>query len=92
MPGLDGNAKMSKSLDNCIYLSDDEETLWNRVRSMYTDPEHIQVADPGHVEGNMVFTYLDVFDPDKAQVETLKDQYRAGGLGDMKIKSIYLKY
>ncbi|RRG18121.1 tryptophan--tRNA ligase [Weissella viridescens] len=86
LPGLDGNAKMSKSLDNCIYLSDDEETLWNRVRSMYTDPEHIQVADPGHVEGNMVFTYLDVFDPDKAQVETLKDQYRAGGLGDMKIK------
>lgn len=86
LPGLDGNAKMSKSLDNCIYLSDDEETLWNRVRSMYTDPEHIQVADPGHVEGNMVFTYLDVFDPDKAQVETLKDQYRAGGLGDMKLK------
>lgn len=86
LPGLDGNAKMSKSLGNCIYLSDSADELWNRVRSMYTDPEHVQVSDLGHVEGNMVFTYLDVFDSDKAQVETLKDQYRAGGLGDMKIK------
>ncbi len=86
LPGLDGNTKMSKSLGNCIYLSDSADELWNRVRSMYTDPEHVQVSDPGHVEGNMVFTYLDVFDSDKAQVETLKDQYRAGGLGDMKIK------
>ncbi|MBM7617663.1 tryptophanyl-tRNA synthetase [Weissella uvarum] len=86
LPGLDGNAKMSKSLDNCIYLSDDADQLWQRVRSMYTDPEHVQVSDPGHVEGNMVFTYLDVFDPDKDQVAALKEQYQAGGLGDMKIK------
>ena len=86
IPGLDGNSKMSKSLNNAIYLSDDEDTLWEKVRSMYTDPTHIKVTDPGHVEGNMVFTYLDIFDTDTATVADLKAQYQAGGLGDMKIK------
>lgn len=86
IPGLDGNAKMSKSLGNAIYLSDDEDTLWAKVKSMYTDPTHIRVEDPGHIEGNMVFEYLDIFDEDKAMVADLKAQYQAGGLGDMKIK------
>lgn len=86
IPGLDGNAKMSKSLNNAIYLSDDADTVAKKVMSMYTDPEHIQVSDPGHVEGNTVFTYLDIFDPDKKQVAQLKEQYQAGGLGDVKIK------
>lgn len=86
IPGLDGNAKMSKSLSNAIYLSDDEKTLQKKVMSMYTDPTHIHVEDPGHIEGNIVFTYLDIFDPDKEHVQELKDQYRAGGLGDVKIK------
>lgn len=86
IPGLDGNAKMSKSLGNAIYLSDDEKTLQKKVMSMYTDPTHIHVEDPGHIEGNVVFTYLDIFDPDKDHVQELKDQYQAGGLGDVKIK------
>ena len=86
IPGLDGNAKMSKSLSNAIYLSDDEKTLQKKVMSMYTDPTHIHDEDPGHIEGNVVFTYLDIFDPDKEHVQELKDQYRAGGLGDVKIK------
>jgi tryptophanyl-tRNA synthetase len=86
IPGLDGNAKMSKSLGNAIYLSDDEETIQKKVMSMYTDPQHIRVEDPGHIEGNTVFTYLDIFDPDKQKVQELKDQYQAGGLGDVKIK------
>ena len=86
IPGLDGNAKMSKSLGNAIYLSDDEKTLQKKVMSMYTDPTHIHIEDPGHIEGNVVFTYLDIFDPDKEHVQELKDQYRAGGLGDVKIK------
>lgn len=86
IPGLDGNAKMSKSLGNAIYLSDDEKTLQKKVMSMYTDPTHIRVEDPGHIEGNVVFTYLDIFDPDKEHVQELKDQYQAGGLGDVKIK------
>ena len=68
IPGLDGNAKMSKSLGNAIYLSDDEKTLQKKVMSMYTDPTHIHVEDPGHIEGNVVFTYLDIFDPDKEKV------------------------
>lgn len=84
--GLDGNAKMSKSLGNAIYLADDEETIQKKVMSMYTDPQHIRVEDPGHIEGNTVFTYLDIFDPDKQKVQELKDQYQAGGLGDVKIK------
>ena len=86
IPGLDGNAKMSKSLGNAIYLSDDEDTIQKKVMSMYTDPTHIKVSDPGHVEGNTVFTYLDIFDPDKEQEAKLKEQYQAGGLGDVKIK------
>ena len=86
IPGLDGNAKMSKSLGNAIYLSDDADTVQKKVMSMYTDPTHIKVSDPGHVEGNTVFTYLDIFDPDKEQVAKFKEQYQAGGLGDVKIK------
>lgn len=86
LPGLDGNAKMSKSLGNCIYLSDDADTLKKKVMSMYTDPNHIHVEDPGQVEGNMVFTYLDIFDSDKEHVADLKERYQAGGLGDVKIK------
>lgn len=86
IPGLDGNEKMSKSLGNCIYLSDDADTVQKKVMSMYTDPQHVKVSDPGHVEGNTVFTYLDIFDPDKEYVQKLKDEYRAGGLGDVKIK------
>lgn len=86
IPGLDGNAKMSKSLGNAIYLSDDADTVQKKVMSMYTDPTHIKVSDPGHIEGNTVFTYLDIFDPDKEKVAELKEQYQAGGLGDVKIK------
>ncbi|MEE6727302.1 tryptophan--tRNA ligase [Pediococcus acidilactici] len=86
IPGLDGNAKMSKSLNNAIYLADDADTIQKKVMSMYTDPQHIRVEDPGHIEGNTVFTYLDIFDPDKERVQELKDHYQAGGLGDVKIK------
>lgn len=86
LPGLDGNAKMSKSLGNAIYLSDDAETVKKKVMSMYTDPNHIHVEDPGQVEGNTVFTYLDVFDPDEDTVAQLKEDYQRGGLGDVKIK------
>ncbi|WP_057907247.1 tryptophan--tRNA ligase [Ligilactobacillus araffinosus] len=86
IPGLDGNAKMSKSLGNAIYLSDDADTLRKKVMSMYTDPNHIHVEDPGQIEGNMVFTYLDIFDDDKEKVAELKAQYQHGGLGDVKIK------
>lgn len=87
LPGLDGNAKMSKSLNNAIYLSDDADTLHRKVMSMYTDPEHVKVSDPGHVEGNIVFTYLDIFAEDKEYVKKLKEQYQHGGLGDVKIKN-----
>lgn len=86
LPGLDGNAKMSKSLGNAIYLADDAKTVQKKVMSMYTDPNHIHVEDPGKVEGNTVFTYLDVFDPDKDKVAELKAEYQKGGLGDIKIK------
>ena len=86
LPGLDGNAKMSKSLNNAIYLADDADTLRKKVMSMYTDPTHVHVEDPGHVEGNMVFTYLDIFADDKGKVAELKAQYQHGGLGDVKIK------
>lgn len=86
LPGLDGNQKMSKSLNNAIYLSDTEEELQQKVMKMFTDPNHIHVEDPGQVEGNTVFTYLDVFDDDKDKVAELKAQYQAGGLGDVKIK------
>lgn len=84
--GIDGAGKMSKSLNNGIYLSDSEDEIMKKVMSMYTDPNHIHVEDPGQVEGNVVFTYLDVFDEDKEKVQELKDHYRRGGLGDVKIK------
>lgn len=84
--GLDGNAKMSKSLGNAIFLKDSEDEIMKKVRSMYTDPNHIRVTDPGKVEGNVVFEYLDVFDPNKEEVEELKAHYRKGGLGDVKLK------
>jgi len=95
LPGTDGKEKMSKSLGNCIYISDDADTVWQKVRSMYTDPEHINLNDPGHVEGNAVFTYLDAFSkdadfanylPDYQNLDEMKDHYRRGGLGDMKCK------
>jgi len=84
--GTDGNSKMGKSLNNGIYLSDSYEEISKKVMNMYTDPKHIHVEDPGNVEGNVVFTYLDIFDEDKSEVEKLKEQYRAGGLGDVVIK------
>lgn len=84
--GLDGQAKMSKSLNNAIFLGDDEDTLKKCVMSMYTDPGHIRVQDPGKVEGNVVFTYLDAFDKDSQKVQELKDHYQRGGLGDVKLK------
>ncbi|MFD1431635.1 tryptophan--tRNA ligase [Lacticaseibacillus yichunensis] len=86
LPGIDGNAKMSKSLGNGIYLADDADIVRKKIMSMYTDPNHIHVEDPGQIEGNVVFTYLDVFDPDKEKVAELKAQYQHGGLGDVKIK------
>ena len=85
--GLDGNAKMSKSLGNTINLADDEKTIISQVRKMYTDPAHIHKEDPGKVEGNVVFTYLDIFDPNKGEVTELKKQYKKGGLGDMELKN-----
>ncbi|MFO8069423.1 MAG: tryptophan--tRNA ligase [Alkalibacterium sp.] len=84
--GIDGKGKMSKSLNNGIYLADSAEDVQKKIMKMYTDPKHIHVEDPGQVEGNVVFTYLDVFDEDKEKVQELKDQYRKGGLGDVKIK------
>ena len=95
LPGTDGKEKMSKSLGNCIYLSDPADEVWQKVRSMYTDPTHINLNDPGHVEGNAVFTYLDAFStdehfaefwPEYKNLDELKDHYRRGGLGDMKCK------
>ena len=95
LPGTDGKEKMSKSLGNCIYLSDSADDVWQKVRSMYTDPNHLNVSDPGTVEGNAVFTYLDAFStdadfanfwPDYQNLDELKDHYRRGGLGDMKCK------
>jgi len=91
LPGIDGNAKMSKSLGNGIYISDDTDTMAKKVKAMYTDPLHINISDPGHVEGNIVFTYLDIFDTDKQHVQDLKDQYTAGGLGDMKLKKYLIE-
>ncbi|MEI6580893.1 MAG: tryptophan--tRNA ligase [bacterium] len=84
--GVDGNSKMSKSLNNCIYLSDSYEEISKKVMDMYTDPNHIHVNDPGKIEGNVVFTYLDIFDDNKEEVEELKKQYEKGGLGDVVIK------
>ena len=95
LPGLDGKAKMSKSLGNCIYLSDEPDVIEKKVMSMYTDPDHIKVEDPGKVEGNVVFTYLDAFCsdehfekylPEYKNLDELKDRYKKGGLGDVTIK------
>lgn len=95
LPGIDGKAKMSKSLHNCIYLSDTEEDVRKKVMSMFTDPNHLQVSDPGQVEGNPVFIYLDAFCedgmfaeylPDYANLDELKAHYTRGGLGDVKVK------
>lgn len=95
LPGTDGKAKMSKSLGNCIYLSDDEKTVQQKIMNMYTDPTHIKVSDPGHLEGNTVFTYLDAFSkeedfakylPEYNNLDELKEHYTRGGLGDVKIK------
>ena len=86
LPGIDGSAKMSKSLGNTLHLSASEETIHRAVSAMYTDPNHLRVEDPGQVEGNIVFTYLDAFDPNKEEVEELKAHYRRGGLGDGTVK------
>ncbi len=86
LPGTDGKAKMSKSIGNCIYLSDDADTVRKKVMSMYTDPNHIRVEDPGQVEGNTVFTYLDAFCKEKDVLEEMKEHYTRGGLGDVKVK------
>ncbi|MEY8700618.1 tryptophan--tRNA ligase [Streptococcus ferus] len=93
LPGLDGNAKMSKSLGNGIYLSDDMDTVQKKVMSMYTDPNHIRVEDPGQIEGNMVFYYLDIFgqEDDKADIAAMKEHYQKGGLGDVKTKRYLLE-
>ncbi|MGH7885024.1 MAG: tryptophan--tRNA ligase, partial [Thermodesulfobacteriota bacterium] len=84
--GTDGNRKMSKSLDNCVYLSDDEKAVENRVRSMYTDPKRIKADIPGTVEGNPVFIYHDLFNPDIEEVDDLKERYRTGKVGDVEVK------
>ena len=99
LPGTDGKAKMSKSLGNCIYLSDTENDVKTKVMSMFTDPDHLKVTDPGKVEGNPVFTYLDAFCkdeyfeeycPDYANLNEMKDHYKRGGLGDVKVKKFLL--
>ena len=95
LPGIDGKAKMSKSLGNCVYLSEEAADLTKKVKGMYTDPNHIKVEDPGRVEGNVVFTYLDAFCkdeyfakywPEYNNLQEVKDHYTRGGLGDMKVK------
>lgn len=86
LPGIDGKTKMSKSLGNAIFLSDSADVVTKKVMSMYTDPDHVRVEDPGKIEGNTVFMYLDVFDPDKVTVEEMKAHYQRGGLGDVKVK------
>ncbi|CAM2947882.1 tryptophan--tRNA ligase [Dellaglioa algida] len=87
IPGLDGNAKMSKSLGNTIYLSDDEDTLRKKIMSIYTDPDHVHVESPGKIEGNIVFTYLDIFGEDKEKIKEMKEHYKRGGLGDVTLKN-----
>ena len=91
---------MSKSLGNCIYLSDPEDEVNKKVMTMYTDPEHLKVSDPGHIEGNTVFTYLDAFAvddqikeycPDYETLDEMKEHYKRGGLGDVKVKKLLMK-
>ena len=100
LPGTDGKAKMSKSLGNCIYLSDSADEVNKKVKTMYTDPLHLQVSDPGHLEGNTVFTYLDAFSTDEqvaritgdyATLQEMKDHYTRGGLGDVKCKKLLME-
>ena len=100
LPGTDGKAKMSKSLGNCIYLADDPKEVQKKIMGMYTDPLHVQVSDPGHLEGNTVFTYLDAFCkpehfpeflPDYTNLDELKEHYQRGGLGDVKVKKFLNK-
>lgn len=91
LAGLDGKAKMSKSLGNAIYLADDSATLKKKVMSMFTDPNHIRVEDPGQIEGNMVFNYLDIFAGDKVRVQEMKEHYARGGLGDVITKRYLLE-
>ncbi len=100
LPGTDGKEKMSKSLGNCIYLSDDAKTVEQKVKSMYTDPAHLNVSDPGHIEGNAVFTYLDAFAtnqdfadfwPEFKTLDELKAAYTHGGIGDMKCKKMLMQ-
>lgn len=86
LPGIDGKAKMGKSLGNAIFLSDSADVVSKKVMQMYTDPEHVRVEDPGKIEGNTVFTYLDVFGTDTATIAQMKEQYQKGGLGDVKVK------
>jgi tryptophanyl-tRNA synthetase len=86
LPGTDGGAKMSKSLGNCVYLGDPPDMVRKRVMSMFTDPTRIHPTDPGHVEGNPVFTYHDVFNPNKGEVDDLKERYRKGTVGDVEVK------
>jgi tryptophanyl-tRNA synthetase len=87
LPGIDGKAKMSKSLGNTIDLKDDARAVAKKVKRMYTDPEHLRPEDPGHVEGNVVFTYLDAFDTDRDRFERMKAHYISGGLGDGTVKT-----
>lgn len=100
LPGTDGKAKMSKSLGNCIYLAETAKEVEKKVKSMYTDPTHLRVEDPGHIEGNTVFTYLDAFCkpehfglywPDYQSLDEVKEHYQRGGLGDMKVKKFLNK-
>jgi tryptophanyl-tRNA synthetase len=91
LPGTDGQAKMGKSLGNAIYLADPADVVARKVKTMYTDPNHLRVEDPGKVEGNPVFTYLDAFDPDTDRLEDMKAHYRRGGLGDVKVKKHLLE-
>jgi tryptophanyl-tRNA synthetase len=91
LAGLDGQAKMSKSLNNAIYLADSADEVAKKVKSMYTDPDHLKVEDPGKIEGNTVFEYLDAFDPDKEKVAELKAHYQKGGLGDMVVKKYLIE-
>ena len=99
LPGTDGKAKMSKSLGNCIYLADTADQVRTKIMGMYTDPPHLQVSDPGHLEGNTVFTYLDAFSrpehferylPEYAGLDELKEHYQRGGLGDVKVKKLLI--
>lgn len=91
LPGTDGGAKMGKSMGNCIYLGDTADVVVKKVKGMYTDPGHLRVEDPGKVEGNPVFTYLDAFDPDRSAVQALKEHYTRGGLGDSVVKNRLLE-